>query len=64
MRMCRNNALIFNFSSFSGSKVNLVGALGGFSWGAFFLKFSIVFKSTRKKKEIKEKLEFLRKTSF
>ncbi|KAF0699214.1 Uncharacterized protein FWK35_00033888 [Aphis craccivora] len=27
-RRCRNNASIFNFSSFSGSKVNLVGALG------------------------------------
>ncbi|KAF0718482.1 hypothetical protein FWK35_00036228, partial [Aphis craccivora] len=26
--MCRNNASIFNFSSFSGSKVNLVDALG------------------------------------
>ncbi|KAF0770412.1 Uncharacterized protein FWK35_00027372 [Aphis craccivora] len=29
MRTCRNNGSIFNFSSFSGSKVNLVGALGG-----------------------------------
>ncbi|KAF0773278.1 Uncharacterized protein FWK35_00018753 [Aphis craccivora] len=27
-RTCRNNASIFNFSSFSGLKVNLVGALG------------------------------------
>ncbi|KAF0751143.1 Uncharacterized protein FWK35_00039065 [Aphis craccivora] len=27
MRTCRNNASIFNFNSFSGKKVNLVGAL-------------------------------------
>ncbi|KAF0737125.1 Uncharacterized protein FWK35_00025808 [Aphis craccivora] len=30
LRMCRNNASIFNFSSFSGLKVNLVGALRNF----------------------------------
>ncbi|KAF0751153.1 hypothetical protein FWK35_00038778 [Aphis craccivora] len=27
-RTCRNNVPIFNISSFSGIKVNLVGALG------------------------------------
>ncbi|KAF0773090.1 Uncharacterized protein FWK35_00009416 [Aphis craccivora] len=27
-RTCRNNASIFNFSSFSGSKMNLIGVLG------------------------------------
>ncbi|KAF0769314.1 Uncharacterized protein FWK35_00024423 [Aphis craccivora] len=31
-RACRNNASTFNFSCFSGSKVNLVGALG---WSFF-----------------------------
>ncbi|KAF0751757.1 Uncharacterized protein FWK35_00020567, partial [Aphis craccivora] len=45
----------------SDRKMNLVGALGG-----HFLKFPIVFKSAGKKqkKKIKEKREFLRKTSF
>ncbi|KAF0682479.1 hypothetical protein FWK35_00036159, partial [Aphis craccivora] len=35
-------------------------------WGGHFLKFPIVFKSAgkNKKKKIKEKREFLRKTSF
>jgi len=27
MSICRNNPSIFNFSSFSGCKVNLIGAL-------------------------------------
>ncbi|KAF0746864.1 Uncharacterized protein FWK35_00033893 [Aphis craccivora] len=45
----------------SDRKMNLVGALGG-----HFLNFLIVFKSAGKnqKKKIKEKREFLRKTSF
>ncbi|KAF0689898.1 Uncharacterized protein FWK35_00033545 [Aphis craccivora] len=44
----------------SYSKMNLVGALGG-----HFLNFPIVFKSAEKnQKKIKEKREFLRKTSF
>ncbi|KAF0766199.1 Uncharacterized protein FWK35_00011486 [Aphis craccivora] len=34
-------------------------------WGGHFLNFTIVFKSAEKnKKKIKEKREFLRKTSF
>ncbi|KAF0763485.1 Uncharacterized protein FWK35_00021080 [Aphis craccivora] len=47
----------------SYSKMNLVGALGGHFLNSQF--FSIVFKSAGKnQKKIKEKLEFLRKTSF
>ncbi|KAF0752577.1 Uncharacterized protein FWK35_00027451 [Aphis craccivora] len=58
----RNNASIFNFSSFSSSKVNLVGALR-----RSFLKFPIVFKSigkNQKKKKIKEKRNFYAKPVF
>ncbi|KAF0762982.1 Uncharacterized protein FWK35_00014173 [Aphis craccivora] len=33
-------------------------------WERHFLNFPIVFKSAKKKKKIKEKREFLRKTSF
>ncbi|KAF0770050.1 Uncharacterized protein FWK35_00005051 [Aphis craccivora] len=61
-RTCRINALIFNFSSFSDSKVNLVGALG-----RSFFEIPNSFQKHRKKpkkKKIKEKREFLRKTSF
>ncbi|KAE9544483.1 hypothetical protein AGLY_000024 [Aphis glycines] len=59
-RMCRNNASIFNFSSFSGLKVNLVGALGGHS-----LKFPIIFKSTRKiKKKLRKNGNFYAKPVF
>ncbi|KAF0703321.1 Uncharacterized protein FWK35_00035991 [Aphis craccivora] len=45
---------------FSCRKMNLIGA-----WGGHFLNFPIVFKSAGiNKKKIKEKREFLRKTSF
>jgi len=38
----RNNALIFNFSIFSGERVNLVGEIGRF-------KFPVVSKNSGKK---------------
>jgi len=41
----RNKSSIFNFNSFSGRKVNLVGELGGENQ-----KFPVLFKSTLKKK--------------
>ncbi|KAF0746232.1 Uncharacterized protein FWK35_00031401 [Aphis craccivora] len=43
-KTCRNNALIFNFSSFSDSKVILVGALG-----RSFFEFPNIFQKHREK---------------
>ncbi|KAF0766373.1 Uncharacterized protein FWK35_00011996 [Aphis craccivora] len=59
---CRNNASISNFGGgVSDSKINLVGALG-----RSFFEFPNSFQKHREKnrKKIKEKREFLRKTSF
>ncbi|KAF0703390.1 Uncharacterized protein FWK35_00029620, partial [Aphis craccivora] len=62
-RTCRNNASIFNFSSFSGLKVNLVGLLG-----RSFLEFPNTPGNTKKKlrkngnfyvKPVFDKIDFL-----
>ncbi|KAF0712888.1 Uncharacterized protein FWK35_00022150 [Aphis craccivora] len=60
---CRNNASNFNFSSYSGSKMNLVG---GWCIGEVIFLVPNRFQKHREKpkKKIKEKREFLRKTSY
>ncbi|KAF0747312.1 Uncharacterized protein FWK35_00034881 [Aphis craccivora] len=59
-RKCRNNASIQTLKVVSNSKMNLVGTLG-----RSFFEFPNSFQKCREKpKKIKEKREFLRKTSF
>ncbi|KAF0759092.1 Uncharacterized protein FWK35_00036656, partial [Aphis craccivora] len=48
-RTCRNNVSIFNFSSFSDSKVNLVDALG-----RSFFEIPNSFQKYRKKQKKKK----------
>ncbi|KAF0765172.1 Uncharacterized protein FWK35_00018314 [Aphis craccivora] len=60
--MCRNNASIFNFSSFSGSKVNLIGVLG-----RLFFEIPNNFQKHRKnpkKKKLRKNGHFYAKPVF